>query len=450
MNAATAAFTLRSTEGGTVSMSNNCGTVSPTSLDAGDNETFTLTGLTNGTSYSGCQVRVTDRGGNIATQALNSFTYDTTAITLDITDTVSGLTNQSSFTAYFAFNKPVESFVADNISLSHGTKGNLTAIGAVGGFADNYSMEITGVSNTVQITVAANAGRDNASNTGPANAVTHNVSYDGALPGVRITDNVSGLTNQSSFTAYFAFNELVSGFAAADITVDNGTKGTLTQIAADNYSMVITGVSNNVVITVAANAASDNASNTGPADAVSHSVTYVDPDSTSPTIQIQDAPTTHDQSTGFGVTFAFSEAVQGFVADDVSLGHATISQFTTTDNISFTATITPTGAMDITIDVAANVAQDAAGNTNSAATRVSVRSDVVEETQELIDTSLKATISHIVSNQPSLGGSRGSCFPLLRRPQPFPLCACAGPNLCTCAGPHLCRAFPCICSFWRG
>ena len=180
VNAATAAFTLRSTEGGTVSMSNNCGTVSPTSLDAGDNETFTLTGLTNGTSYSGCQVRVTDRGGNIATQALNSFTYDTTAITLDITDTVSGLTNQSSFTAYFAFNKPVESFVADNISLSHGTKGNLTAIGAVGGFADNYSMEITGVSNTVQITVAANAGRDNASNTGPANAVTHNVSYDGA------------------------------------------------------------------------------------------------------------------------------------------------------------------------------------------------------------------------------------------------------------------------------
>ena len=305
----------------------------------------------------------------------------------------------SLFSLAVTFGESVTGFDnASDVTISNGSVfDNISGSGA------NYTIWIQPSGGNVGVSIDANVAQDAAGNGNAATASSYNVS-DNAAPALTISDNVSGTTSQSSITAYFAFSEAVTGFSTDDITVDNGSAGSLTQITADNYSMVITNISNNVVITVAANAASDDASNTGPADAVSHSVTYVDPDSTSPTIQIQDAPTTHDQSTGFSVTFAFSEAVQGFVADDVSLGYATISQFTTTDNISFTATITPTGAMDITIDVAANVAQDGTSNGNIAASTVTVRSNVVEETQELIDTSLKATISHIVSNQPSLGG----------------------------------------------
>ena len=67
---------------------------------------------------------------------------------------------------------------------------------------------------------------------------------------------MNGLTNQSSFTAYFAFNEDVSDFVADDIGVSGGSasKGTFTKIADDNYSLVIENVNSNVAITVAANA----------------------------------------------------------------------------------------------------------------------------------------------------------------------------------------------------
>ena len=68
-------------------------------------------------------------------------------------------------------------------------------------------MVITNVSDNVTITVAAHSATDNASNTGPATAQTHSVSYvpgDTTAPTLSITDNVSGSTSASSFTAYLA------------------------------------------------------------------------------------------------------------------------------------------------------------------------------------------------------------------------------------------------------
>ena len=177
---------------------------------------------------------------------------------------------------------------------------------------------IENVDSNLTITVAAHAASDNASNTGPASNQTHSVSYDGAAPTLTISDNVSGLTNQSSFTAYFAFSEDVSGFAASDISLSSGTAGSLTQIAADNYSMVITGVSSDVVITVDANAASDNASNTGPASSQTHSVSY---DGAAPTLTITDNVSGLTNQSSFTAYFAFSEDVSGFAAGNLTVSH---------------------------------------------------------------------------------------------------------------------------------
>ena len=72
----------------------------------------------------------------------------------------------------------------------------------------------------------------------------------------------------------------------------------------------------------------------------------------------------------FDVTVTFSEAVTGFDATDVTVtnGSATVSGSGTT----YTASITPDGNGDITIAIGANVAEDAAGNGNDAATSVTV------------------------------------------------------------------------------
>ncbi len=64
-------------------------------------------------------------------------------------------------------------------------------------------------------------------------------------------------------------------------------------------------------------------------------------------------------------TITFSESVTGFVAGDLSVGNATISGFSGSGT-TYTFNATPTASGAVTINIAANVAQDAAGNGNTA------------------------------------------------------------------------------------
>ena len=91
-----------------------------------------------------------------------------------------------------------------------------------------------------------------------------------------------------------------------------------------------------------------------------------------PTVAIT-GPT--DVQTGaFTVTITFSESVGGFEQADVTVGNGRVTGFATgTGSISNTLIITPTASGTVTVDVAANVATNATGNGNTAATRYSVR-----------------------------------------------------------------------------
>ena len=93
-------------------------------------------------------------------------------------------------------------------------------------------------------------------------------------------------------------------------------------------------------------------------------------DNVGPTVTITGVPAT-STAPSFTATFTFSEAVTGFVVDDITLGNATASEFTATTTAPagsvYTGLITPTtnGALT-TVEVMADVAQDAAGNGNKA------------------------------------------------------------------------------------
>ncbi len=93
-------------------------------------------------------------------------------------------------------------------------------------------------------------------------------------------------------------------------------------------------------------------------------------DSTAPTATIVVEDTTLTVGQTSGVTITFSEAVQNFTLSDLTAANGTLSTLSTTDNITWTATFTPTANVDVTaktITLATSYA-DVVGNTGTVAT----------------------------------------------------------------------------------
>ena len=94
-------------------------------------------------------------------------------------------------------------------------------------------------------------------------------------------------------------------------------------------------------------------------------------DATSPLVTIMNVPPT--SSTPFTATITFNEVVSGFMVDDITAVNATLSDFTeattgeATSGTAWTVLVTPRADGLVTLDVAMNVAEDAAGNGNAAA-----------------------------------------------------------------------------------
>jgi len=98
---------------------------------------------------------------------------------------------------------------------------------------------------------------------------------------------------------------------------------------------------------------------------------------TTPSVEIRDQPAIVNSTAAFVVTAVFSEVVSGFLDTDVMLGNAAVTSFSSTDGITYSIEITPSGAGDISIDIAAGVAQDTALNGNLAATQALIDFDTI-------------------------------------------------------------------------
>ena len=186
-------------------------------------------------------------------------------------------------------------------------------------------------------------------------------------------------TNADSLTWRVTFSEAVSNVDTADFAV-NGTTATLSVSAVSGvtgaYDVTATGgnlagVTATVTLSIAAghniqDAATNALTNTTPTGTNDNSYVV---DNTAPTVTITGVPDT--SSAAFTATFTFTEAVTGFVVGEITLGNATASSFMVTSTTVYTALITPTANGAVTVDVAADVATDAAGNGNTAATQAS-------------------------------------------------------------------------------
>ena len=232
---------------------------------------------------------------------------------------------------------------------------------------------------TVSVKVTASDGSDSVSDTfdivvsPPADTTAPRVASI-----VRGTSS-SSPTNADSLTWRVTFSEAVSNVDTADFAV-SGTTATLSVSAVSGvtgaYDVTasggnLAGVTATVTLSIATghniqDAASNALTNTTPTGANDKSYVV---DNTAPTVTITGVPGT--SSAAFTATFTFTEAVTGFVVGEITLGNATASNFTVTSTTIYTALITPTANGAVTVDVAADVATDAVGNGNTAATQVS-------------------------------------------------------------------------------
>ena len=108
---------------------------------------------------------------------------------------------------------------------------------------------------------------------------------------------------------------------------------------------------------------------TGSANSNTNSFTV---DTVVPTVAISSTASSPTSTSPIPVTVTFSESVTGFVASDVLVTNGTLSGFAGSGT-TYTFTVTPAASGAVTVSVAANVAQDAATNGNTAATPLSIQ-----------------------------------------------------------------------------
>ena len=304
-------------------------------------------------------------------------TWDVTRPTLTINDVPARINSTTAFTAEFVFSEDVTGFAATDITVTGGTAGAFAATNAT-----TYTLAVTptGSANVV-VTVAADAATDGV-NTGPASAVTATATWDVTRPTLTINDVPARINSTTAFTAEFVFSEDVTGFAATDITVTGGTAGAFAATNATTYTLAVTPTgSANVVVTVAADAATDGV-NTGPASAVTATATW---DVTRPTLTINDVPARINSTTAFTAEFVFSEDVTGFAATDITVTGGTAGAFAATNATTYTLAVTPTGSANVVVTVAADAATDGVNTGPASAVTATATWDVTRPTLTIND-----------------------------------------------------------------
>ncbi|MEE2565079.1 Ig-like domain-containing protein [Hyphobacterium marinum] len=309
----------------------------------------------------------TDTAGNTSTAA-TQFTItkvsDATPPTVSLTTSANSPVN-GPFSVTATFSEDVTGFDGADLQITNGAASNLQMTSA-----SVYTATITPAADgNVVIAIPAGAAQDGAGNNSLA-ATPVTIVNDQTAPTVTLssgaTDPVSG-----AFTLTATFSEAVTGFALNDFTVGNGAASNFNAASGTVYSATITPAADGpVTIDVAAGAANDTAGN-GNTAAAQFSITN---DGTAPGVVLTSA-SPDPVSGAFTLTATFTESVTGFEVSDFTVGNGAASNFNAASGTVYTATITPAADGQVTVDVAAGAAADAAGNGNTAATQFTITND---------------------------------------------------------------------------
>ncbi|MEZ4705111.1 MAG: Ig-like domain-containing protein [Bdellovibrionota bacterium] len=330
---------------------------------AGSGTTYTVdvTPSANGTVTVDVVVAQDAAGNNNTAATQFSIVYDNSAPSVTISSALSSPTNTSPIPVTITFSESVTGFVVGDIAVGNGSASNFAGSGTT------YTVDVTPSANgTVTVDVVGGVAQDAAGNNNTA-ATQFSIVYDNSAPSVTISSALSSPTNTSPIPVTITFSESVTGFVVGDITVGNGSLSNFAG-SGTTYTVDITPSSDGTVtVNVAGGVAQDEAGNNNTA-ASQFSITY---DGSAPSVTISSALSSPTNTSPIPVTITFSESVTGFTIGDLVVGNGGSSNFAGSGS-TYTVDVTPSANGTVTVDVAGGVAQDAAGNNNTAATQFSI------------------------------------------------------------------------------
>ena len=331
-----------------------------------------------------------------------SFTYVSTAVdltsptaTITMADVALKIGDTSVVT--IVFSEVVLGFNNGDVTALNGT---LTAFATV----DNTTWTATftptsNIEDTSNAITLATTYTDLAGNIGKV-ANSTNYTIDTLAPTATITMADTALKIGDTSVVTIVFSEVVLAFSNADVTAPNGTLTAF--ITADNITWTATFTPTNNIedpsnVIALATTYTDLAGNVGTA---SNSANYT-VDTLAPTAIITMADTALKIGDTSLVTIAFSEAVANFANADITAPNGTLDAFTTVDNITWTATFTPTSTIEDASNVIAlaTTYTDLAGNVGTASNSANYTVDTLAPTAiiTMADTALKIWDTSLVT-----------------------------------------------------
>lgn len=323
--------------------------------------------------------KVTDEAGN-GNQASSPFAlnYDVTRPSLTISAPEANPVN-GDFTATFTFSEEINGFEAADIKSSNASVSELTII-SPGVYTARIAPQANG---PVNVSVDADQVHDAAGNGNEASAVLTRT-YDGIRPSVGVASSAGNLVNEA-FNVAITFSEEVSGFDATSIRTVNASIAAFSALSPTVYTARIAPQANGPVsVSVDADQVRDAAGN-GSQASNTFNTEY---DDTRPAVTIAASVQKPTNADPFPVSITFSEEVTGFELADIKVTGGTASELSGKGShyvFYLRPEIAGPANFRLSIEVAADVAQDKAGNSNLAADAQVIEVAVAcDETQEKV------------------------------------------------------------------
>ncbi len=260
------------------------GTLSPvSSSDGGTTWTATLTpaSVTDATNIiTLANAGVTDAAGNTGAGTTNSNNYaiDTERPTASLVVADTALIADETSQVTIAFSEAVTGFTSADMTVANGTLNSLSSFD--GGTTWTATLTPTAnVTDPTNVITLANAGvTDAAGNAGTGTTDSNNYAIDTLRPSATIVVATTALIEGDTSAVTITFNEAVTGFTNADLTIENGTLSSVTSSDGGiTWTATLTaavGVNDSTnVITLANTGVADAAGNTGSGTSVSNNYT---------------------------------------------------------------------------------------------------------------------------------------------------------------------------------
>ncbi|WP_231905691.1 Ig-like domain-containing protein, partial [Comamonas thiooxydans] len=312
---------------------------------------------------------VTDAAGNAGsgTADSNNYAIDTLRPTATLVVADNNLRIGETSLVTITFSEAVTGFTNADLTVANGTLSNISS--SDGGIT--WTATFTPTSNITDasnlITLDNFGVADAAGNAGSGTTDSNNYVIDTLRPTATIVVADTSLAVGETSLVTITFSEAVTGFTNADLTIANGTlsavssaDGGITWTATFTPTANTSDASN--LITLDNSGVTDAAGNAGSGTADSNNYAI---DTQRPTANIVVNDTALAVGESSTVIITFSEAVTGLDIGDFTVANGSLSNLSSSDGVTWTATLKPTASItDVSNVITLNNTgyMDAAGN----------------------------------------------------------------------------------------